>query len=219
MLYSSISHSRGVCELQSTSCRAAGASPGPGHSHLLLLPVPPHPGTAAPVPTQPHRGQVQGAHPKTPTLGSCAPWQNPVPLVCSLWHSLPRGKQDPQQVKTPTHMGERASHTHLARFHATAHNPNPATGLNSWLGNRTGSFSAKCKFYSNRMPIRVQENKSNKRLLQLGLVFLFTSYCQAYFNLLSLTLYWRNEPGKLFFKWEHENLMRDELSILYCTQL
>lgn len=57
----------------------------------------------------------------------------------------------------------------------------------SWLGNQIGSFSAKCKFYLNWMPIRVRGNKSTKSLLHLGLVFLSTSYRQAYFNLPSLS--------------------------------
>lgn len=66
----------------------------------------------------------------------------------------------------------------------------------SWLGNQIGSFCAKCKFYLNWMPTGVRGNQSTRSLLQLRLVFLSTSYRQAYFNLPSLTLCWRNEPGK-----------------------
>lgn len=120
-------------------------------------------------------------------------WSAASDICCHRESKPPAGKN--------SHLGEGIlSHTHFLLFHATAQNPKPATSLHSWLGNQTGSFSDKWQLYSNRMPIRVQENKSNKKLLQLRLVFLFTSYIQAYFNLLSLTLYWRNEPGKQVFK-------------------
>lgn len=156
MFCSIISHSRGACEQQSTSCRAAGASPGPGHSHLLLLPVPPHPLWHSSL----------SAHTATAWAGLGSSPQNPHPRkLCPLAEPhapglqhltfAPTGKAKPPAGKN-SHLGESIlSHTHFLLFHATGQNPKPATSLHLWLGNNTGSFPDKCQLYSNRMPIRV----------------------------------------------------------------
>lgn len=155
MFCSSISHSRGVCELQSRSCRAAGASPGPGYFHLLLLPVPPHPFWHSP-----------SAHTATLWAGSRSSHQNPHPRkLCPLAEPAApglqpltfatTGKARPPAGKN-SHLGQSISHM-LHIIPATTQNPNPATGLDSWLGTQRGSFSAKGKLYSNKMPMQKQK--------------------------------------------------------------
>lgn len=171
--------------------------PGPFPSPAAPSDTPP---VVAQDPQCPHSHTMSRFRELTPK----SPPQEAVPPFLSAPDLQPLRLATTGQARPPagksSHLGESIlSHTHLT-VHATAHNPKPATDLDLWLGNQTWSFSAKCQLYSNRMPIRVQENKSNKRLLQLMLVFLSTSHSQAYFNLPFLTLYWRNEPGKQFFK-------------------
>lgn len=87
------------------SCRAAAA----GQQEPALAPAIPiscfsqcHPtrcGTATPVSTEPQHGQVQGAHPKIPTLRSplaepSAPGLQPLTFATT--------RKDPQRVKTPS---------------------------------------------------------------------------------------------------------------------
>lgn len=177
MFCSSLAHAE-----EHVNCRAAAARQQEP-ALALAIPIscssqchPTHCGTAAPVPTQPQPGQVQGAHRKILTLGSpsaepSAPGLQPLTFATT--------RKDPQQVKTPS--WERASyltHTSYCSMQKLTTQSQPQVGIRG-LEIRQGPSLLNASFPSNSMPIRVQENKSNKSLLQLGLVFLSTSYSQA----------------------------------------
>lgn len=87
------------------------------------------------------------------------------------------------------------------------------------LGNQTGSVFAKCMFYLNWVPIRVRRNKAPRVCYCWGLFSFLHPTDRLISTFFLLSYYWRKEPGKGLSKWEHEKLMRDELSILSCAQL